>query len=200
MTKSASTFASVATVAAMSACVGLVALTSISATANAQTVSSSTDYTGQQDTPAPGTTSKPEKKKPTLPITTGPAKAPSGASPYSPKAPKTARATPRRDEPRVAEPPAAEPKVKPKKSKKRIAKTHARRKIRTRKSRSHRKSYRRRYARRSRPRMPAPGYEGFDGPGTYCTYRREPWRKCHNNQYGEYQCRIVGWRRIESCY
>ena len=55
---------------------------------------------------------------------------------------------------------------------------------------------------RSTPRMPAPGFEGFigDGNNTYCSYRREPYRKCFNNRYGEEVCKTVGWRRIEHCY
>ena len=74
--------------------------------------------------------------------------------------------------------------------------THLRKRTRTWKR--SRTSSRRRYT----SRMPSPGYEGFDGIGlgSYCSYRREPWRKCFNNRYGEEQCRTVGWRRIEHCY
>lgn len=57
-----------------------------------------------------------------------------------------------------------------------------------------------RYSRGRTPPMPAPGFEGFDGIDNYCTFRREPYRKCFNNKYGEQQCRTVGWRVIQNCY
>lgn len=59
-----------------------------------------------------------------------------------------------------------------------------------------------RTSRRSNPGIPRRGYEGFAGIGlgSYCSYRREPWRKCTINRYGEEQCRTVGWRRIQHCY
>lgn len=52
------------------------------------------------------------------------------------------------------------------------------------------------------PHMPRRGYEGFAGIGlgSYCSYRREPWRKCWINRYGEEECRTVGWRKIHHCY
>jgi len=52
------------------------------------------------------------------------------------------------------------------------------------------------------PYMPNRGYEGFAGIGlgAYCSYRREPWRKCYINRYGEEECRTAGWRRIHHCY
>jgi len=216
MTKSANIVLSVATAAAVGACVGLIGLTAVTATANAQVVASGTDYTGDQGTKTTETGIKPETKQPSG-TPTGGTKAPRNTNPYSPYSPKTARPQPKGDSDRIAEP--AEPKTKPRivepqkpeKPKKRVAavaqpdsdivKQPKRYKKRIRKTRRHRKSSRRRrYSRRSRSRMPAPGYEGFDGPGVYCSYRREPWRKCFNNRYGEYQCRTVGWRRIQYCY
>lgn len=229
MTKSASIVLSVATAAAVGACVGLIGLTAITATANAQSVSSSTDYTADQGTKTTETGVKPDTKQPNG-APNGETAEPRDTSPYNPYSPKTARPKPKSDDnDRIAEPdqPKAKPRIvepdqqkakpriaepqQPAKPKKRVAavaqpdseivKEPKRYKKRIRKSRRHRKSsHRRRYSRRSRSGMPAPGYEGFDGPGVYCSYRREPWRKCFNNRYGEYQCRTVGWRRIQYCY
>lgn len=49
---------------------------------------------------------------------------------------------------------------------------------------------------------PVKGYEGFaggSGIGNYCSYRREPERKCWETRYGE-TCKIVSWRLIQKCY
>ena len=47
------------------------------------------------------------------------------------------------------------------------------------------------------------GYEGFAGVGkysAYCSYRREPQRKCRYNRSGRESCKIVSWRLIQKCY
>lgn len=45
------------------------------------------------------------------------------------------------------------------------------------------------------------GYEGFSGnPGEYCSYRREPERKCWYTRSGYEKCKIVSWRLIQKCY
>lgn len=51
-------------------------------------------------------------------------------------------------------------------------------------------------------RRPARGYEGFaGGPGkAYCSYRREPERKCWYTRSGRERCKIVNWRLIQKCY
>lgn len=57
----------------------------------------------------------------------------------------------------------------------------------------------RRTSRRT-PRMPAPGFEGFDGPFTYCTYKRLPNVRCTTNDVGESRCRTASWRLEQTCY
>ena len=50
---------------------------------------------------------------------------------------------------------------------------------------------------------PARGYEGFAGVGkygAYCSYRREPERRCWVTRSGRERCRIVNWRLIQHCY
>lgn len=48
---------------------------------------------------------------------------------------------------------------------------------------------------------PLRGYEGFgSNPGEYCSYRREPERKCYFTSSGYEKCRIVSWRLIQKCY
>lgn len=49
--------------------------------------------------------------------------------------------------------------------------------------------------------QPSRGYEGFSGGGLgrYCSYRREPERKCHYSG-GYEKCKIVSWRLIQKCY
>jgi len=50
-------------------------------------------------------------------------------------------------------------------------------------------------------RHAARGYEGFAGtPGQYCSYRREPERKCYFTRSGYEKCKIVSWRLIQKCY
>lgn len=53
---------------------------------------------------------------------------------------------------------------------------------------------------RRTPRMPAPGYEGFDGPFNYCTYKRLPNVRCTTNEDGESHCRTASWRLEQNCY
>ena len=50
-------------------------------------------------------------------------------------------------------------------------------------------------------RHPIKGYEGFGGIGkSYCSYRREPERKCWYTRSGYEKCKIVSWRLIQKCY
>lgn len=50
-------------------------------------------------------------------------------------------------------------------------------------------------------KRPVRGYEGFAGYGkAYCSYRREPERKCWYTRGGYEKCRIVSWRLIQKCY
>ncbi len=50
-------------------------------------------------------------------------------------------------------------------------------------------------------RHPVKGYEGFGGLSkSYCSYRREPQRKCWYTRGGYEKCKIVSWRLIQSCY
>jgi hypothetical protein len=51
-----------------------------------------------------------------------------------------------------------------------------------------------------KPKIPARSFEGFWGGSDYCSFRREPWRKCANDANGVSQCRTVGWRTIDVCY
>lgn len=47
------------------------------------------------------------------------------------------------------------------------------------------------------------GHEGFGGGsygGQYCSYRREPDRRCWITRSGYEKCKIVGWRLIQKCY
>ncbi|MEM6496389.1 MAG: hypothetical protein AAF709_06660 [Pseudomonadota bacterium] len=46
------------------------------------------------------------------------------------------------------------------------------------------------------------GYEGFVGGrhNSYCSYRREPRRRCYISRSGYERCKIVGWRLIQHCY
>ncbi|MGI9480540.1 MAG: hypothetical protein ACR2PI_27875 [Hyphomicrobiaceae bacterium] len=46
------------------------------------------------------------------------------------------------------------------------------------------------------------GYEGFAGgiSGSYCSYRREPERRCFYTRSGYEKCKIVSWRLIQKCY
>ena len=45
------------------------------------------------------------------------------------------------------------------------------------------------------------GFEGFSGVGkSYCSYRREPERKCWYTRGGYEKCKIVSWRLIQKCY
>lgn len=49
-------------------------------------------------------------------------------------------------------------------------------------------------------RHPVKGFEGQGSDrGQYCSYRREPQRKCWETRYGE-TCKIVSWRLIQKCY
>jgi hypothetical protein len=49
-------------------------------------------------------------------------------------------------------------------------------------------------------RHPVKGYEGFGGEsGQYCSYRREPERKCWETDSGYERCKIVSWRLIQKC-
>ncbi len=48
-------------------------------------------------------------------------------------------------------------------------------------------------------RHPVKGYEGFNGRA-YCSYRREPDRKCFYSRSGREICKIVSWRLIQKCY
>jgi len=52
-------------------------------------------------------------------------------------------------------------------------------------------------------RYPVKGQEGFGGGsygGQYCSYRREPERRCWYTNSGYENCKIVGWRLIQKCY
>lgn len=50
-------------------------------------------------------------------------------------------------------------------------------------------------------KRPVRGYEGFAGINkTYCSYRREPVRKCWYSRNGYEKCRVVSWRLIQKCY
>ncbi len=50
-------------------------------------------------------------------------------------------------------------------------------------------------------RHAAKGYEGFgSNPGEYCSYRREPQRKCYFTRSGYEKCKVVSWRLIQKCY
>ncbi len=53
-------------------------------------------------------------------------------------------------------------------------------------------------------RYMARGYEGFGGGGSYggqyCSYRREPDRRCWITRSGYEKCKIVSWRLIQKCY
>lgn len=47
------------------------------------------------------------------------------------------------------------------------------------------------------------GYEGWSGGsygGQYCSYRREPNRRCWNTRRGYEKCTIANWRLIQKCY
>ena len=46
------------------------------------------------------------------------------------------------------------------------------------------------------------GYEGFVGGkvNSYCSYRREPRRRCYITRSGYERCKIVGWKLIQHCY
>ena len=46
------------------------------------------------------------------------------------------------------------------------------------------------------------GFEGFSGGplGRYCSYRREPDRRCRISRSGRETCKIVKWRLIQKCY
>ena len=49
-------------------------------------------------------------------------------------------------------------------------------------------------------RNPQKGYEGFGSKsGVYCSYRREPERKCWETRSGGESCKIVSWRLIQTC-
>ncbi|MGI9525409.1 MAG: hypothetical protein ACR2PG_27585 [Hyphomicrobiaceae bacterium] len=51
-------------------------------------------------------------------------------------------------------------------------------------------------------RMPDRGFEGFDGFGLdkeYCSFRREPIRRCKRRRGGRRSCRVVRWRVVEIC-
>lgn len=50
---------------------------------------------------------------------------------------------------------------------------------------------------------PVRGYEGFSsgaGGKAYCSYRREPERKCWYTRSGREKCKVVSWRLIQKCY
>lgn len=48
---------------------------------------------------------------------------------------------------------------------------------------------------------PVKGYEGFGGSmQTYCSYRREPQRRCWETANGYEKCKVVSWRLIQKCY
>ena len=46
------------------------------------------------------------------------------------------------------------------------------------------------------------GFEGFSGGplGRYCSYRREPDRRCWITRSGYEKCKMVKWRLIQKCY
>jgi uncharacterized membrane protein len=49
----------------------------------------------------------------------------------------------------------------------------------------------------------ARGYEGFSGGGygsQYCSYRREPNRRCWITYNGYEKCKIVSWKLVQKCY
>jgi hypothetical protein len=47
---------------------------------------------------------------------------------------------------------------------------------------------------------PIRGYEGFGSmPGEYCSYRREPERRCFYTANDREKCKIVSWRLIQTC-
>ncbi len=51
-------------------------------------------------------------------------------------------------------------------------------------------------------KRPLRGYEGYAGihGGLYCSYRREPERRCYVSRSGRERCKIVSWRLIQKCY
>jgi hypothetical protein len=50
-------------------------------------------------------------------------------------------------------------------------------------------------------KQPQRGYEGFGSlPGEYCSYRREPERRCSYTSSGYEKCKVVSWRLIQKCY
>jgi hypothetical protein len=48
-------------------------------------------------------------------------------------------------------------------------------------------------------KMPSRSFEGFYDQD-YCSFRREPWRKCTNDSNGVSHCHTAGWRTIDVCY
>ncbi len=52
-------------------------------------------------------------------------------------------------------------------------------------------------------KRPERGFQGFVGAGkygAYCSYRREPKRRCIYSHSGRERCKIVGWKLIQHCY
>ena len=49
---------------------------------------------------------------------------------------------------------------------------------------------------------PERGFEGFSSDiyGRYCSYRREPVRRCRVTRSGRERCRIVRWHLVQKCY
>ena len=59
------------------------------------------------------------------------------------------------------------------------------------------------YSERFDTRYPEHGYQGFVGAGkykAYCSYRREPKRRCFITRSGRERCKVFGWTLIQNCY
>ena len=59
------------------------------------------------------------------------------------------------------------------------------------------------YSERFFTKGPERGYEGFVGIGKhsqYCSYRREPIRRCVLLSSGREKCKIISWSLIQHCY
>ena len=59
------------------------------------------------------------------------------------------------------------------------------------------------YSETFRTKHPERGYEGFVGIGkrsAYCSYRREPDRRCYVTRSGRERCKVVAWKLIQHCY
>lgn len=52
-------------------------------------------------------------------------------------------------------------------------------------------------------KKPERGFEGFVGVGKhgqYCSYRREPIRRCFYLSSGREKCKIISWSLVQHCY